>query len=60
MKKILILLSAVAVVFTINNAFARNGYQGCCSHHSGVSHCDSSVNRLVCNDGTYSPSCRCN
>lgn len=33
--------------------------RGCCSHHSGVSYCDSSVGRLVCNDGTYSPSCGC-
>lgn len=33
--------------------------RGCCSHHRGVSYCDSSVGRLVCNDGTYSPSCGC-
>lgn len=33
--------------------------RGCCSHHRGVDYCDSSVGRLVCNDGTYSPSCRC-
>lgn len=33
--------------------------QGCCSWHGGVSHCDSSVGRKVCNDGTYSPSCTC-
>lgn len=32
---------------------------GCCSWHDGVSHCDTSVGRYVCNDGTYSPSCTC-
>src|SRR5690349_20352355 len=32
---------------------------GCCSHHKGVSHCDTSVGTYVCNDGTYSPSCGC-
>ncbi len=33
--------------------------QGCCSWHGGISHCDSSVGRYVCSDGTYSPSCGC-
>jgi hypothetical protein len=33
--------------------------RGCCSWHGGVSHCDSSVGRLVCADFTYSPSCSC-
>lgn len=32
---------------------------GCCSWHGGVSYCDTSVGRYVCNDGTYSPSCAC-
>lgn len=32
---------------------------GCCSWHGGVSGCDTSVGRQVCNDGTYSPSCTC-
>ena len=32
--------------------------RGCCSHHDGVSGCSSS-GRLVCNDGTLSPSCTC-
>jgi len=31
---------------------------GCCSSHGGVSGC--SGGRVVCNDGTYSPSCTCN
>jgi len=32
---------------------------GCCSYHGGVSHCDTSTGRQVCNDGSYSPSCTC-
>jgi hypothetical protein len=33
--------------------------RGCCSWHGGVSYCDSSAGRYVCNDGTYSTSCGC-
>ncbi len=33
--------------------------RGCCSWHGGVSGCDKSTGRIVCNDGTYSPSCTC-
>lgn len=33
--------------------------RGCCSWHGGVGYCDSRVGSLVCNDGTYSPSCGC-
>lgn len=32
--------------------------RGCCSHHSGV--CNCSGGRVVCCDGSYSPSCTCN
>ena len=31
--------------------------QGCCSWHQGVCGCEGG--RLVCCDGTYSPSCGC-
>ncbi|WP_304545986.1 hypothetical protein [Sulfurimonas microaerophilic] len=31
--------------------------RGCCSWHGGISGC--SNGRVVCNDGTYSPSCTC-
>jgi len=31
---------------------------GCCSWHDGIAGC--SDGRVVCNDGTYSPSCTCN
>lgn len=30
---------------------------GCCSHHSGV--CGCKDGRVVCCDGTLSPSCKC-
>ena len=30
---------------------------GCCSWHGGVDGC--SGGRIVCNDGSYSPSCTC-
>lgn len=32
--------------------------RGCCSHHSGV--CNCSGGRIVCCDGSFSPSCTCN
>lgn len=33
--------------------------QGCCSWHGGISYCDYSTGRYVCNDGEYSPTCTC-
>lgn len=33
--------------------------RGCCSHHGGVSHCNTSIGMYVCNDGTVSPTCGC-
>lgn len=32
---------------------------GCCSHHGGVSHCNTSIGKYVCNDGSVSPTCTC-
>lgn len=32
---------------------------GCCSHHGGVSGCNSSTNHQLCKDGTSSPTCLC-
>src|SRR5206468_9810247 len=37
----------------------RDSYQGCCSWHHGIFGCDYEVNRIVCNDGEFSPTCRC-
>lgn len=33
--------------------------RGCCSWHGGVAGCDENSGRIICNDGTASPSCRC-
>lgn len=33
--------------------------RGCCSHHGGVCGCQESSDRIICCDGTLSPSCRC-
>ena len=33
--------------------------RGCCSHHGGVCGCDKSSDRIVCCDGSLSPSCTC-
>lgn len=57
-KKWLILLPIVFLIFLLlpDSALAKSG---CCSWHGGVSGCDYSTGRQVCNDGTYSPSCTC-
>lgn len=52
----LIYLIVLIFIFFITNAEAR---RGCCSWHGGVSGCDDTVGRLICNDGTYSPTCGC-
>lgn len=49
---------AAIAVFAVSTSFV-SATRGCCSWHGGVSYCDSSVGTLVCNDGTYSPSCGC-
>lgn len=51
----LFLISALFLLL-IPNAYAQ---RGCCSHHGGVASCDSSVGELVCQDGSYSPTCTC-
>lgn len=33
--------------------------RGCCSWHQGVCGCDEAQDRIVCCDGTLSPSCTC-
>lgn len=54
MRKSLFFLSLVLLV-----PFFASARSGCCSWHDGVSHCDTSTGRQVCNDGSYSPSCTC-
>jgi hypothetical protein len=46
----------IGSVLIANPVYAE---RGCCSWHGGVSHCDSSVGRYVCSDGSYSPTCGC-
>ncbi len=55
MKKIFIIAFSL-FSFISASADAR---QGCCSHHGGVQQCDTNNGRLLCNDNTYSPSCKC-
>ena len=58
MKKLL-LLAILLVCFSSLSTHKVEATRGCCSWHGGVSYCDSSAGRYVCNDGTYSPSCGC-
>lgn len=39
------------------DGIAEIAKQGCCSHHGGV--CGCSNGRVICCDGTKSPSCKC-
>lgn len=34
--------------------------KGCCSHHGGIASCNKSTGFQMCNDGSNSPSCKCN
>lgn len=54
----LLLVAILLVVFLLLPSISK-AKQGCCSWHGGVSHCDTSSGRQVCNDGSYSPSCTC-
>jgi len=54
--KLIIVAFVIVLSISPNIATAKSG---CCSWHGGVSYCDTSVGRYVCNDGTYSPSCGC-
>jgi hypothetical protein len=53
--KIILLILMIGMLYP-NFADARSG---CCSWHGGVNRCDNSSGRIICNDGTYSPSCMC-
>jgi hypothetical protein len=52
-------LASLLVVCSFLATQTAEATRGCCSWHSGVSYCDSSAGRYVCNDGTYSPTCGC-
>lgn len=59
MKKGFLFASALFIIFFALFPKSILAKSGCCSYHGGVSYCDTSVGRYVCNDGTYSPSCGC-
>lgn len=53
-----LLVAVLGVLIGVNIPLV-SARSGCCSWHGGVSRCDTSVGRYVCNDGTYSPTCGC-
>ncbi len=59
MQKALSSTLLLLAVFLFAGLKPVEAQRGCCSWHGGVSYCDSSAGRYVCNDGTYSPSCGC-
>lgn len=54
MKKMYIYVLLIIIV----NPTIVYAQRGCCSHHGGVSGCNS-YGRQICNDGTLSPTCTC-
>lgn len=55
-----LLLSACTTFNPISKSVTQKGFltsRGCCSWHGGVAGC--SGGRVICRDGTTSPSCRC-
>ncbi len=52
-------ISTDGLIMTTKNIDPAEQRRGCCSHHGGVCGCDSSTGRIVCCDGTLSPSCMC-
>ena len=58
MRKLISFFVLVSMLFCASAVDARNGWQGCCSWHGGIAgYCQNG--RMVCNDGTLSPSCLC-
>ena len=55
MKKVVFL---IIINLFILNPIIVYAQRGCCSHHGGVSGCNS-YGRHICNDGTLSPTCTC-
>lgn len=59
MKYLSISFIVLLTILYSYQAEARRGWQGCCSHHGGITY--QCVNgRMLCRDGTLSPSCYCN
>lgn len=66
MKKLLTILSVLALLvgsfLKYNQAVGQchiEYRQGCCSWHGGVCGCNKGRGKLICCDGTLSPSCTC-
>ena len=55
--KIIKYLLIVLILFFFITPYAKAN-QGCCSWHGGISHCGDN-GYYICEDGTQSPSCRC-
>jgi hypothetical protein len=53
---LIILTIFFAGISLCDNSYAK---RGCCSWHQGANHCDKDTGRIICNDGSYSPSCLC-
>ena len=60
MKTFLYIFTLIVLLTVIPDlSEARRGWQGCCSHHGGITY-QCVRGRMLCNDGTLSPSCFCN
>lgn len=59
MTKTKIIYLTVVACLSIVVCTVTYAKRGCCSWHGGVASCDTHVGRLICRDGTYSPSCLC-
>lgn len=59
MKKMLRLFSIVLAILIFFVTTPILAQRGCCSWHGGVSGCDSNTGKLLCSDGTDSPTCAC-
>jgi hypothetical protein len=56
-RTIAVILLCISILFLLKST--GEARRECCSWHGGVAGCDRDVGRLVCNDGTYSPTCGC-
>jgi hypothetical protein len=56
MRTVFVMSIVIILIFLSGPVDAR---RGCCSWHGGVAGCDREVGRIVCRDGTYSPTCTC-
>ncbi len=54
---IIVFFGIILCTFLTSNKGEDVAQRGCCSHHSGV--CGCQYGRIVCCDGSYSPTCTC-